>query len=934
VIDVTGAGHDQLQVTGVARLAGQVQIVPSSGYAPGPSDIYPFLTAADVDLGFTSEILPLALHPNDCPATYYQPTSVSYRVFFHTEITGQPQGQVVCGGSPASLSVTAQNGVNYQWRRNGVPIVGAYSSVLNIPSLAPSQAGSYDVVVTGACTAETSDVAVLTYRQCDEPAWNSVWLAGSGQLPSPGCWNGFDNATPEQPTLAGGTLTLATSEFTENMYYERSSALAVSNNLFIEARLRIVSEAHIDGNPRRGVGINFGVTADSTNRLFIGRDSLFVWSAFNQAGPVALVDTDDGFHDYLIQVVNRRDIFVYQDDILVLSGALIVAPPTPQAPYFWWGDGTDAGRAVSEWQHVKHNASTFVCGPSTITWTGAAGSSWHAAGSWDRSRVPGFGDNVVIPDLPGTSSVTYSSGSTTVDRLTTNETLNLTGGTLDIATASSSTKGMSLAGGTLTGTGNLDISGGFSWSLGTMSGTGVTTIGPGVSWTAATSANCTLSRTLVNQGILTRNTANRSVVVNSPGIFRNVSGATCRIGNNQANFTGTGQFRNEAGALLHNTALSSIVTCGVLNSGTVRVNSGTGLEFTNLLDLVGGTLGGGGTYDLKGILSFPSAVIQNGATILLSGGPAGLFGDGSDALRNLNQNLPSGSIRIAQSKVQSFNALVTNLGFIDVDSAGVANFNAGLQQAGGQLRNNLSTVTVSPALTIQQGVLTGGGTIVGNVVNEATLATGSSPGRLRIEGNYTQAPGASWLVELGGLTPATQYDQLEITGAASLAGSLTVSNINGFVPAPGDSFRILTAGSRTGTFANVTLPAQPACMTTSYGAAGVTVAACPAGGVGPDGGTVSGPLAMSMVLLRNPARGSVELAITSSREVADARLTVIGPAGRRIRSIALPPLLPGASSVRWDPRDDSGRRIPAGMYFLVLESAGRSMAVGRVLIVD
>ncbi len=57
-------------------------------------------------------------------------------------------------------------------------------------------------------------------------------------------------------------------------------------------------------------------------------------------------------------------------------------------------------------------------------------------------------------------------------------------------------------------------------------------------------------------------------------------------------------------------------------------------------------------------------------------------------------------------------------------------------------------------------------------------------------------------IEIGGTSPGTGYDQLVITGTATLGGTLNVSLINGFTPASGDTFQILTFASRGGsTFA-------------------------------------------------------------------------------------------------------------------------------------
>jgi hypothetical protein len=80
-----------------------------------------------------------------------------------TTITTHPASQTRNLGDSATFSVTAAGtGLAYQWRRNGVNIAGATSSNFTIGSVTSSDAGNYDVVITGACGNATSDVAVLT----------------------------------------------------------------------------------------------------------------------------------------------------------------------------------------------------------------------------------------------------------------------------------------------------------------------------------------------------------------------------------------------------------------------------------------------------------------------------------------------------------------------------------------------------------------------------------------------------------------------------------------------------------------------------------------------------------------------------------------------------------------------------------------------------
>lgn len=69
-------------------------------------------------------------------------------------------------------------------------------------------------------------------------------------------------------------------------------------------------------------------------------------------------------------------------------------------------------------------------------------------------------------------------------------------------------------------------------------------------------------------------------------------------------------------------------------------------------------------------------------------------------------------------------------------------------------------------------------------------------------------------VRLAGAQPGIDHDQFQVTGSVILAGSLHLQFLPPFAPAVGDRFRILTASSRTGTFASPpTLSGLPAGLT-------------------------------------------------------------------------------------------------------------------------
>ncbi|MCI0536805.1 MAG: choice-of-anchor D domain-containing protein, partial [Verrucomicrobiales bacterium] len=84
-------------------------------------------------------------------------------------ITAQPTAQTVCVGSPVTFMVAAANAVDYQWRKDGIVISGATGANFSILSATETDAGSYDVVVAGSCSAIESSAATLTVNPVNNP---------------------------------------------------------------------------------------------------------------------------------------------------------------------------------------------------------------------------------------------------------------------------------------------------------------------------------------------------------------------------------------------------------------------------------------------------------------------------------------------------------------------------------------------------------------------------------------------------------------------------------------------------------------------------------------------------------------------------------------------------------------------------------------------
>jgi hypothetical protein len=119
------------------------------------SNTFTIISATTSDAGSYDVIVTGA-----CGTVTSNPATVTINTI--TAITTHPVAQTVCPGSPTTFSVMATGaGLSYQWRKNGANISGATSSSFTIASTVPGDAGSYDVVVSGACGTATSNTATL-----------------------------------------------------------------------------------------------------------------------------------------------------------------------------------------------------------------------------------------------------------------------------------------------------------------------------------------------------------------------------------------------------------------------------------------------------------------------------------------------------------------------------------------------------------------------------------------------------------------------------------------------------------------------------------------------------------------------------------------------------------------------------------------------------
>ena len=179
----------------------------------------------------------------------------------------------------------------------------------------------------------------------------------------------------------------------------------------------------------------------------------------------------------------------------------------------------------------------------------------------------------------------------------------------------------------------------------------------------------------------------------------------------------------------------------------------------------------------------------------------------------------------------------TNSGSVQINSGDMLDFERGFTQtAGGTFVGAGAAIYLpqasSDVLLILGGELSGTGTIYADVVNSGLVHPGGPAGALTISGGFTNNSNGVLAIEIGGPSSGGQYGQLNLGySKAALGGALNVIFDNGYVPAVGDHYAIVSAsivsgGSVTGVFAtlNGLRPANGLVLVPHYSASGVVLA--------------------------------------------------------------------------------------------------------------
>ena len=199
----------------------------------------------------------------------------------------------------------------------------------------------------------------------------------------------------------------------------------------------------------------------------------------------------------------------------------------------------------------------------------------------------------------------------------------------------------------------------------------------------------------------------------------------------------------------------------------------------------------GGTNTVAGQFRLDASGVYalNGGVLSVNGGNSYLAVDGTGSA-TLNQ---SGGTATFQT---------LDIGYTGNNGcAGVYNVSGGTLNADVLQKNSNGSSALN---------LTGRGVLSADTVNfDLSNASGAvapgqanTTGKTQVNGTYSNGASATVQIQLAGTGQGTTYDWLSVSGTANLAGNLSVNTLEGYTPADGDTFTVVTGSSVSGTFAN------------------------------------------------------------------------------------------------------------------------------------
>jgi hypothetical protein len=729
-------------------------------------------------------------------------------------ILGQPQRQVVAPDQTASFFVTAADprGLSYQWRFNGTNLPAASADLLVMSKATAANEGAYDVVLANSFGSVTSSPAMLWIDTDDDGLPDSWEIAHFGNL-SQTATGDFDHdgisnlqefidgSNPADGASAVFRLTVSQDGGTVQVFplldtYTNGQTVTLTAIPIAPETFHLWTGDILTQSNSTTVVMN-------ANKTVFAHFSPFTFTWINAAGgdwnvpanwaPALVPGPDDNVVITAAATVSLNNDAACANLILGTVGS---APTlTGSATLSVHGNCTWAAGAMSgSGRTVIETGGTLTLDSSssvslatrtlenggTILWTGAA-DFYPAGGALITNRAG------ALFEVQGSAAIRGSPG--VVSRIDNAGTFRKSGS----------------AGTTAIGPyypvlfnnyGTVDIqSGGLAFSDGANNGDIAvpinTTLYLGGAFTSSAAS------TITGAGNLTFNGG----FIDLGGLV-NVSGPMTITGNAPTvNFSGT--------VLCTNNTLS-------IDTGTVTFN-GTGAVTPTIVNLTGGTIGGSMVMTVGTNMNWTGGAMNgSGQTVIAPG--ASLIISGANPVSLTTRTLENGGTTLWTGSADFYPAA----GAVITNRAG-AMFEV---QGSAAIRGSPGVVPrIDNAGTFRKSVSVGT-TVIGPFYpvlfnNYGTVDIQS--GILAANSGYFCTSDSALNCALWGTTAGATYGQLQVSGTVNLNGTLSVNLTNSYIPATNDTFVVVSAGTRSGTFANFLYPSNNVALSLSNAATAVVL---------------------------------------------------------------------------------------------------------------
>ena len=308
----------------------------------------------------------------------------------------------------------------------------------------------------------------------------------------------------------------------------------------------------------------------------------------------------------------------------------------------------------------------------------------------------------------------------------------------------------------------------------------------------------------------THTTSGGSSITGAGNLY--VSGGNSHAFAGLVNVTGTNQFDSGTANLTGNYICTNNTL--FMSGGTANFN-GTGTVTPAVVNMDSGTLGGGQTVMVLSQMNWTGGTMTGSGRTFI---PAGA---------TLNIAAVSATVSLTGGRtLENGGTTLWTAGNFAMSSAVITNRAGALFEARNALGLNYSSNPGSRfdnAGTFRKSVVVGTTTVGGGMAFNNYNTVDIQSGILLANGGYTTTSNALLTCALGGTAVGTGYGRLQVAGTVTNMGALGVSLANGFIPTTNDTFTVLTAGTRSGTFANFYFPSNDVTMVLSNTASSVIV---------------------------------------------------------------------------------------------------------------